>query len=362
MFCPLCQAEYRDGVTKCSDCHVDLVSSAEEARSESARLWKGDRQRVLDQVLAALDSQDIPSHFEESVSASPRFSVFGISLTPSKSTFQYEVRVLASDLDRARSAAAGLELEPPLGEIVISGKTSDSYRREWEKYRARRKDLAVWLFVVFLGVIPFLSLVALIDRRLFSSTSLVLPAMLVWGTLCVFVAFQLRGFPCPRCGKNFFAGIVHDPADLLTRPNAFLGRECVHCGLQKFAEPYKTLNEPSSQERAGKTVISLPISGELRTFLAAGSGILIGLVIALLNPSPHRTSILEPLPVETPGAVGFMFRLQGLLTGPYVIVPWFFVMIYLAVSRRGQRKSWFYAFLAGLALPSIIFHYILHWI
>src|SRR5437879_12973077 len=37
MFCPLCRAEYRDGFTQCSDCHVGLVRSAEEARSASAR-------------------------------------------------------------------------------------------------------------------------------------------------------------------------------------------------------------------------------------------------------------------------------------------------------------------------------------
>ena len=26
MFCPKCHAEYREGFTKCSDCHIDLVS------------------------------------------------------------------------------------------------------------------------------------------------------------------------------------------------------------------------------------------------------------------------------------------------------------------------------------------------
>src|SRR5258707_9046149 len=100
MFCPLCQAEYLAGVVQCGDCHVDLVRSADEAQSESARFWKGDRQHLLDQVLAALDSQEIPSHFEELISVSPRISVFGISLTPGKSTFQYEVRVLRSDINR----------------------------------------------------------------------------------------------------------------------------------------------------------------------------------------------------------------------------------------------------------------------
>jgi hypothetical protein len=71
MFCPLCQAEYRGGIAQCNDCHVDLVTSLDEAQSTSARLWRGDRQRLLDQVLAALDAQGISSHFEEIVNTVP---------------------------------------------------------------------------------------------------------------------------------------------------------------------------------------------------------------------------------------------------------------------------------------------------
>lgn len=362
MVCPLCRAEYLAGVITCGDCHVDLVSSTDEAQAASARLWKGDRQHVLDQVLAALDSQDIPSHFEELINASPRINVFGISPTPGKSTFQYEVRVLRSDLDRARSAVASLELESSPRDSLTSGQEMNRYQREWETYRARKTRLVIWMVAVFFGSFPFLALVASINRKLFSSISLMFPAALIWAALYMFVAFRLRVFPCPRCGKNFFAGIFHNPADLLTRPNAFLGRECVHCGLQKFAEPREDMDQSSSLERTGKAVISIPISGALRTFLAGAAGTLIGLVIAFLSPSPRRASVLEPLAAQPPGPEGYIFHLQHSLTGPYVIVPWFFVMVYLAISKRDQPKSWFYALLAGWALPSIVFHYALHWI
>lgn len=36
MFCPLCKAEYRQGVTRCSDCEVDLVETLPPESTESA--------------------------------------------------------------------------------------------------------------------------------------------------------------------------------------------------------------------------------------------------------------------------------------------------------------------------------------
>jgi hypothetical protein len=109
MFCPLCQAEYADGITSCGACRIDLVSSLTEARNSSIRLWRGDRQRTLDKILAALDAAGISSHFEEIVNNSSRSRLLGVPIRRMKPTFEYEVWILSSDSERARAAIAGLK-------------------------------------------------------------------------------------------------------------------------------------------------------------------------------------------------------------------------------------------------------------
>lgn len=109
MFCPLCRAEYRDGLSECADCHVGLVGSLDETQFSSVRLWRGDRQRTLDKVLAALDTRAIPAHFKETVNAPPTVTLLGLPITRIKSTFGYEVWILASDLERARLAIANVK-------------------------------------------------------------------------------------------------------------------------------------------------------------------------------------------------------------------------------------------------------------
>lgn len=106
MFCPLCQSEFRDGITECRDCRVLLVGSPEQALSSSELLWKGIWQTSFDRILAALDAESIPSHFKEIMDAPPPVTIFGISLTPRKSTFEYEVWVFRSDRERAQAALA----------------------------------------------------------------------------------------------------------------------------------------------------------------------------------------------------------------------------------------------------------------
>ncbi len=104
MFCPLCTAEFRDGFTECSDCHVPLVARLDDSSTRRVRLWKGDRQAKLDRILSALDEAGIPCHFEEIVNAITRVRVFGIPIGPQRSTFEYEVWIFGHDLEKARLA------------------------------------------------------------------------------------------------------------------------------------------------------------------------------------------------------------------------------------------------------------------
>ena len=108
-----------------------------------------------------------------------------------------------------------------------------SYHEQWQAYRVRKRNLVLLLIAQFIGLIPFLILVAFIDHKLFAGTSMVMPAALVWGVWYISTAFRLRRFPCPRCGKNFLG----NEFDWYRNPRAYLfGRECFYCGLRKFAD------------------------------------------------------------------------------------------------------------------------------
>jgi len=105
-YCPLCLAGYRAGFTACSDCHVELVGSFEEARTSRSRLWRGSQESELDRILAALDAENIVSHYKELVNVGGRALVMGIPIGARKPTFEYEVWVFRKDLERAKEAIA----------------------------------------------------------------------------------------------------------------------------------------------------------------------------------------------------------------------------------------------------------------
>ena len=104
MNCPLCLSEFRDGFTECSDCHVPLVSDPNDTRFARMRFWRGARQSKFDGILRRLDEVGVPCHFKQIINTRPRFSVFGIPIGHQNDTFEYEIWIFRSDLDRARPA------------------------------------------------------------------------------------------------------------------------------------------------------------------------------------------------------------------------------------------------------------------
>ena len=108
MFCPLCKAEFRDGFAKCSDCHVILVATKEEAERQTvAIIWKGGKSE-LEPVLSALQQAEIPVHFREHLNV--RAAVRSALLSPvigrvnQGHDTEFEVRVLGKDAERAQCA------------------------------------------------------------------------------------------------------------------------------------------------------------------------------------------------------------------------------------------------------------------
>ena len=61
MFCPVCKAEYRPGITECSDCHVALVSELPEEGAPDAYsiLWKGENPEFAAKLAEELEQAGI---------------------------------------------------------------------------------------------------------------------------------------------------------------------------------------------------------------------------------------------------------------------------------------------------------------
>jgi hypothetical protein len=103
-----------------------------------------------------------------------------------------------------------------------------SYENQWKRYRDRRTKIVLLMVAEFLAFIPVVALVAVVERRLFSTSHLALPTAVIGGLLYVCTGFRLGKFPCPRCGGNFF-GKLGGPQDLFDGKGAY-------CGLKKYAD------------------------------------------------------------------------------------------------------------------------------
>lgn len=112
MFCPLCKAEYRQGFAACSDCRIPLVETEQQAmHTRVERLWAGEKRHEFDAVIAALHAVEISFQGKETVRPRMKLKISSIPVTL-RPSFQYEVLVLHSDLERARTAMKGIFDDP----------------------------------------------------------------------------------------------------------------------------------------------------------------------------------------------------------------------------------------------------------
>ncbi len=121
MFCPQCNAEYRQGIAECADCQVPLVASLPEAQEFLADtvsggtlvpLWEGEDLALHTSLLQELDSARIP-YFNEPMGVFPGARKGDAFPIQAMTRFGYQVAVLSSNLARAKAILERLLNEEP---------------------------------------------------------------------------------------------------------------------------------------------------------------------------------------------------------------------------------------------------------
>jgi hypothetical protein len=100
-------------------------------------------------------------------------------------------------------------------------KNKMAYEAEWRDYRKRRR----LFWIVWLTYIPGVIAIALPLQYLFASETPIYFVALGWMAAFFLSGWRLGSWPCPRCGKWFFAKWWYG--------NLF-ARRCVHCKLPKW--------------------------------------------------------------------------------------------------------------------------------
>jgi hypothetical protein len=107
MFCPLCQSEYREGISHCADCRATLVAPLDspESRANPPRiLWQAPIEELFIAIRNRLEEDAIPCRAMEDESPLLRHI-----------RKHFEIRVLENDFDRAlKSGIEGVEAINPL--------------------------------------------------------------------------------------------------------------------------------------------------------------------------------------------------------------------------------------------------------
>ena len=140
-YCPLCDAEYREGFSICADCGVGLVSAGHRRllrKMESSEpidmVWRSGDPVALSQAIAALREAGI----QHDVKATHDHFVFELGMPRPK----YEIRVFRSDAERARELLEPIYQSPPFTLEEPAEEEEAPEAEEAEKIEERRA--AAW--------------------------------------------------------------------------------------------------------------------------------------------------------------------------------------------------------------------------
>ena len=116
MYCPRCRAEYRDGFTECSDCHLDLVPAlgpeTPHRELDAVVVFKSSDSCTVGLAKGALEDAGIPFSMQSDETAARLLLIGPIMFPP--------CRFLVTK-DREAEARTVLEpLQSPPGEVHVS--------------------------------------------------------------------------------------------------------------------------------------------------------------------------------------------------------------------------------------------------
>ena len=116
MYCPLCKAEYRDGFTECSDCHIALVPTQEQANQFTTGQLCTDDGAVLNALLNSLADENIAFRSREVLRSSPWpwLSFLFWRYAKPKPASEFRVDVFEKDWPRAKEIFDRVAAAEPL--------------------------------------------------------------------------------------------------------------------------------------------------------------------------------------------------------------------------------------------------------
>ena len=116
VFCPLCKAEYRQGITICPDCNVALVPQLPEGEEHPegllVPLWAGEDPALHDRLLESLDEAGI-RFLDQPTGLDPRARRDDPLFIGRRPHFGFEIMVFSSQLAAARKVLETLLDEEP---------------------------------------------------------------------------------------------------------------------------------------------------------------------------------------------------------------------------------------------------------